>query len=101
MLAALRRERLALACLVVAGLIGVAAIFDHEAKQRRIDRAQVDAYYCRTQGVRCGGASWHRIEDRWQARQLAYEIAVLGLSGAGAARLGYRLVLWFGRSRGL
>jgi hypothetical protein len=91
MIGVLRSERLALVSLLVAALIGVAAVVDHELKQRRINSAEVDDYYCRTQGIRCSGSSWHEIEDRWQTRQIAYEVAVICIGGAGTARLVYRV----------
>jgi hypothetical protein len=86
------RFLLPLACLATAGTVGVATIVDHHLKQRNINDAQVARYFCRVQHTRCGYESWRRIEARWQSRQLAYEIVVIGFGGLGLALLGYRLV---------
>jgi hypothetical protein len=80
-----------LACLVAAGVVGLVAIVDHHRKQARINDAQVADYFCRLQSIRCGGTPWRRIEDEWQTRQLAYEIAVIALGGFGLALIGYRV----------
>ena len=74
-----------LVCLAAAGILGLAAVVDHSWKQRRIDRAQVAAWYCTHQGTTCGGESWRRIEYRWNRRQLGYEIAVASLTAFGLA----------------
>jgi hypothetical protein len=67
---------------------------DHHLKQRSINEAQVADYFCRVQHVRCGHESWHRIEERWQSRQLAYEIVLIVVGGLGVALVGYRVVRW-------
>jgi hypothetical protein len=79
--ALIRRHLPGVACLAAAGVLCVAAVVDHRSKQTRIDRAQVAAWYCTHQGTHCGGESWRRIENRWNRRQLGYEIAVASLAG--------------------
>jgi hypothetical protein len=83
----LRGYALAFACVAAALLIGIAAILDHRDKQRRITQAQIDAYYCRHVGTRCGGVPWQRIEEHWQTRQWIYEVAVVTLGGLGLVLL--------------
>jgi hypothetical protein len=87
----LRSLRLAAACLVLALAVGVGAVLDHRAKQHRIDRAQVADWYCRHEGLECGGEPWRTIEHRWQVRQYLYEGAVALLAGIGVLSVGYRL----------
>jgi hypothetical protein len=79
------RHLLGLACLVAAGLIGVAAAVDHHVKQARQDRVEVAEWYCRHLGTRCGGASSAGIEARWNQREVGYTVAlsILGATGAG------------------
>jgi hypothetical protein len=91
-LSLLRAHRVSIVCLAAALLVGLAAIVDHHYKQRRIDDAQVSDYFCRFYNTRCGGPSWHRIEARWQTRQLAYEAAVSALGGFALVLAAYRLV---------
>jgi hypothetical protein len=81
----LRRHTPALACLALAGAIGVAAIVDHRWKQARIDRAELSEWYCSHEGTRCGGPSSSGIEARWNERQLGYEVAVVTLAAAATA----------------
>jgi hypothetical protein len=82
---------LPVACLAAAGAIGIAALVDHHEKQARINEVQVDEYFCKTQGTRCGYEPWQRIEDRWQTRQAVYEIAVIALTGLALALTVYRV----------
>ncbi len=87
----LRRHRLSIACYVLAGLIGVVAIADHQNKQQRANRAELAEWFCAHQGTRCGGPSSERIEAHWNVRQWGYEIAVTGLAGLAVVRFAYRL----------
>lgn len=79
-------------CLAVAALIALAAIADHRWKQHRINRAEVDEWYCIHTGMRCGGASSAAIERHWNERQLGYEVAVSVLGAAGLALGVYRAI---------
>jgi hypothetical protein len=81
----LRRHLRPLACLALAGLIGVAAIVDHRWKQDRIDDAQLKHWYCVHLGTQCDGPSWRVIEKNWNERQVAYEVAVAVLAGGALA----------------
>ena len=87
----LRRHRLSIACYVLAGTIGVVAIADHRNKPRRIESRRAPEWFCAHQGTRCGGPSSDRIEEQWNERQWAYEIAVIGLAGFAVVRFAYRL----------
>jgi hypothetical protein len=88
-MAILRRLALPLACLALAGTVGVVAIADHRLKAARLNRLEIAEWYCAHHGTRCGGPSSARLESRWQARQVGYEIVVAGL-GALAIVLGGR-----------
>jgi hypothetical protein len=88
----LRELRLPLSCLLVAGLIGIAAIVDHRNKMSRLYRAEVAEWFCAHQGKRCGGPSSDGIEASWQARQWGYEIAVVVIGGFGVVALGRRVL---------
>jgi hypothetical protein len=88
----LRRHLPSLACLVLAALVGGAAIADHSWKQRRINRAETLEWYCNNRGIHCGGPSWEPMERSWNARQLAYEAAVVALAGFAVVRFGLRTV---------
>jgi hypothetical protein len=80
-----RRGLLGIACLAIAGLIGLAAIADHRNKNARSDSAELSEWYCQHEGTRCGGPSSERIEAHWNQRQLGYEIAVSVLGATGIA----------------
>ena len=96
----LRNWRLAAACAALAAALCFVAVVDHRDKQRRIDRAQLDEYFCVHAGVRCGGPAWRTIEHRWQIRQYGYQAAVGVLvltalaSGTLAARARVRKSSW-------
>jgi hypothetical protein len=77
--------RFAVVCLVAALAVGVVAVVDHGWKQRRIERLELAEWYCRHVGTRCGEGSAKVIEARWNERQLAYEVAVVGLTAAALA----------------
>lgn len=79
------RFALPLVLLAVAGGIGIAAISDHRDKQARIDQIQVADWHCFHEGLECGAPRWRALEDAWQRRQLAYELADVAL---GAAAVG-------------
>lgn len=85
---------LPLALFALAGVIGLTAIADHRWKQRRINRAELSAWYCRNEGVLCGGPSPFAMERHWNQRQVGYEIGVTLLGTAAALvavrRLGRR-----------
>jgi hypothetical protein len=83
----LRRHLVSIVGLVLAGLIGLAAIIDHIDKGHRMDRAERLEWYCAHQGTHCGGPSSERIENDWNKRQLGYEIAVIAIGGAALARI--------------
>jgi hypothetical protein len=87
----LRSLRFAAACLLVAALVGVAAVLDHRHKQARMSRVEVAEWYCLNTGTQCGGASSRGIEHSWQIRQYAYEGAVALLVGLAILSVGYRL----------
>ena len=85
MQALIRQHLLAFACLTAAGILCIAAVVDHRWKQRRMDRAEIAAWYCTHEGTHCGGESWRQIENRWNRRQLGYEIAAATLSSLALA----------------
>jgi hypothetical protein len=68
-------------------LIGVAAIGDHHWKRTRMNRAELDSYYCTHRGTRCGRGNPDRIEAAWNERQLGYEIAVAVTAATGLVLL--------------
>jgi hypothetical protein len=72
-----------LACLFLAALTAAIAIGDHRDKQDRVNQAELDAWYCIHQDIRCGGRSPERIERRWNERQVGYEAAVAILTAGG------------------
>lgn len=74
-----------LACLALAALTAAIAIGDHHNKQARMNRAELEAWYCTHKGTRCDGPSADRIERHWNERQVAYEasVAVLTVCGLG------------------
>jgi hypothetical protein len=87
-----RHHRLTLACLAIAGLIGVAAVADHTVKQRRMNRAELAEWYCVHERTRCLGASSAALEARWNERETGYVLAIavtlgIGLAGAGLRRV--------------
>jgi hypothetical protein len=55
-----------------------------------MNRAELSEWYCVHKGTRCGGPSSARIEDRWQQRQVAYEVGVIGLGGFAIVLFVYR-----------
>lgn len=85
------RHGVAVALLVLAGIVGVVGVVDHHHKQARLEEIEADEWWCTHRGTRCGGESSRRIEARWNSRERAYVVAVvlLGASGAtvGAASL--------------
>jgi hypothetical protein len=82
--------------LLVAFLIGTAAVIDRGVKQSRIDHAELLAWYCAHQGTRCGGPSPARIEARWNKRQVGYESAAGVIAVFGVLFIVYapRLTTW-------
>lgn len=95
-----RRVVIGIACIALAGAIGLAAIVDHRNKQARINRAELAEWYCEYDGTQCGGASSARIETHWNQRQVAYEIAV-GLFTAAALVAGGSALRVAPRRKGL
>jgi len=83
----LRKRWLGLASLVLALVVGLAAVVDHHLKTTRIDRIELADWYCSHRGTRCGQPAWEPIERRWNERQLGYEIAVTLLVAFGAVIL--------------
>jgi hypothetical protein len=78
---------LALACLAAAGLVALAAVFDHRNKQQRENRAESAEWFCAHRGTQCGGASSSRIEAHWEQRERTYEVVVVVLGGAALGSL--------------
>jgi hypothetical protein len=72
----LRRYLPSIVALVIAAVIVPLAVADHRNKQSRMNRAEVAEWYCTHRAVRCNGPSSARIEDRWNKRQVAYEVAL-------------------------
>jgi hypothetical protein len=87
----LRRLALPIACLVLAGVVGLAAVADHRHKAARLNRVEISEWYCAHHGTRCGGPSSERIENRWNTRQWIYEGAVGGLAATALVVGGWRL----------
>jgi hypothetical protein len=87
----LRRYWAPLLCFALATTIGLAATTDHRNKQSRINKAEVQSWYCQHDGTHCGGPSFERIETHWNERELVYEIAITGLGG-------FAILLLFGRT---
>jgi hypothetical protein len=79
----LRRYRAPVVLLAIALLVGVVAIADHRWKQRRIERVEVEDWFCRHRGIDCTRASVRTMERHWNERQVVYEVVVASLGIAG------------------
>ena len=85
---AMRSLLVLVAAAIFVGGLGIA---DHTWKGRRANRAELRHWYCVHQGTSCGGPSSAAIERRWNHRELAYEIVVVGLLAAATTMAVHRL----------
>jgi hypothetical protein len=75
MSAFLRRPRpghVLVATVVVAALISVAAVVDHELKSREMQKWYKEAWFCNNRGLYCDSPKPDDIEAAWRKRELGY-----------------------------
>jgi len=60
------------ATVVVAGLLSVGAVVDHELKTREMQKWYRAAWFCTNRGLHCDAPKPSDIEAAWQKRELGY-----------------------------